>query len=160
MKTGPHTLRFRLFVLILTPLLIVSLFLGYWRFSVAQDTANELFDRGLLSTALAISRDVASSEGDALSPSTRNLLTDASGGEVFYHATGPGGYYVTGETELKKRQNPDFMYINQKTKHTKESLDLQGPVLKDSDFMYNKIITEGQTLNSDTPIILNSRDAK
>ena len=96
MKTGPHTLRFRLFVLILTPLLIVSLFLGYWRFSVAQDTANELFDRGLLSTALAISRDVASSEGDALSPSTRNLLTDASGGEVFYHATGPGGYYVTG----------------------------------------------------------------
>ncbi|MGA1760173.1 MAG: sensor histidine kinase N-terminal domain-containing protein, partial [Paracoccaceae bacterium] len=76
MKTGPHTLRFRLFVLILTPLLIVSLFLGYWRFSVAQDTANELFDRGLLSTALAISRDVASSEGDALSPSTRNLLTD------------------------------------------------------------------------------------
>ena len=96
MKTAPHTLRFRLFVLILTPLLIVSLFLGYWRFSVAQQTANELFDRGLLSTALAISRDVASSEGDALSPSTRDLLTDASGGEVFYHATGPGGYYVTG----------------------------------------------------------------
>lgn len=96
MKTDPHTLRFRLFVLILTPLLIVSLFLGYWRFSVAQQTANELFDRGLLSTALAISRDVASSEGDALSPSTRDLLTDASGGEVFYHATGPGGYYVTG----------------------------------------------------------------
>lgn len=96
MKTGPHTLRFRLFVLILTPLLVVSLFLGYWRFSVAQDTANELFDRGLLSTALAISRDVSSSEGDALSPSTRNLLTNASGGEVFYHATGPGGYYVTG----------------------------------------------------------------
>ena len=90
MKTDPHTLRFRLFVLILTPLLIVSLFLGYWRFSVAQQTANELFDRGLLSTALAISRDVASSEGDALSPSTRDLLTDASGGEVFYHATGPG----------------------------------------------------------------------
>lgn len=91
-----YSLRQRLFVLILTPLLLMALLLGYWRFTVAQTTAEELFDRSLLSAALAISRDVAISGGDALSPTTSDLISDATGGEVFYHATGPGGIYVTG----------------------------------------------------------------
>lgn len=90
------SLRLRLFVLILAPLLAVAVLLGLWRFTVAQSTAEALFDRGLLAAALAISRDVAISEGDALSPRTRALISDAGGGEVFYHVTGPGGIYVTG----------------------------------------------------------------
>ncbi|WP_245752679.1 sensor histidine kinase [Poseidonocella pacifica] len=90
------SLRLRLFLLILSPLLIVSVLLGMWRFAVAQATAEMLFDRGLLAAALAISRDVSISEGDALSPRTRALISDAGGGEVFYHVTGPGGIYVTG----------------------------------------------------------------
>ncbi len=90
------SLRLRLFVLILGPLLIVASLLGYWRFQEAQATAQELFDRGLLAAALAISRDVIQSEGDALSPRTRMLISDAGGGEVFYHVTGPDGIYVTG----------------------------------------------------------------
>lgn len=90
------SLRLRLFVLILSPLMVMALLLGYWRFTVAQQTAEELFDRGLLAAALAISRDVAISGGDLLSLSTRDLIRDASGGEVFYHATGPGGIYITG----------------------------------------------------------------
>ncbi|MEX0348190.1 MAG: sensor histidine kinase [Paracoccaceae bacterium] len=90
------SLRLRLFVLILSPLVVMAVILGYWRFTVAQRTAEDLFDRGLLAAALAISRDVAVSGGDALSPSTRDLIRDAAGGEVFYHATGPGGIYITG----------------------------------------------------------------
>jgi two-component system sensor histidine kinase TctE len=90
------SLRTRLFALILTPLVLVAMLLGFWRFSVARQTSEELFDRTLLSAALAISRDVAVSDGDALSPSTRDLISDVSGGEVFYHATGPGGIYITG----------------------------------------------------------------
>ncbi|WP_270727533.1 sensor histidine kinase [Shimia sp. Alg240-R146] len=90
------SLRLRLFVVILTPLIAMAILLGFWRFTVAQQTAQELFDRSLLSTALAISRDVAVSGGDALSPTTRSLIRDVAGGEVFYHATGPGGSYVTG----------------------------------------------------------------
>lgn len=70
--------------------------LGYWRFQAAQRTSEELFDRSLLSAALAISRDVAVSGGDAILPATRNLIGNASGGEVFYHVTGPRGIYVTG----------------------------------------------------------------
>ncbi|MCL3883167.1 sensor histidine kinase [Marivita sp. GX14005] len=90
------SLRLRLFALILTPLLAVALLLGFWRYSVAQQTAEALFDRGLLAAALAISRDVAGSGGDALSPKTRALVSDAGGGEVFYHVAAPDGIYVTG----------------------------------------------------------------
>lgn len=90
------SLRVRLFGLILIPLVLMSMLLGFWRFSEAQKTAEDLFDRTLLAAALAISRDVAVSGGDALSRSTRDLIRDTSGGEVFYHATGPGGIYVTG----------------------------------------------------------------
>ncbi len=74
----------------------MALLLGFWRVSVAQRTAEELFDRSLLAAALAISRDAAVSGGDLLQPLARDLIHDASGGEVFYHATGPGGTYVTG----------------------------------------------------------------
>ncbi|WP_368039985.1 sensor histidine kinase [Ruegeria atlantica] len=90
------SLRLRLFILILTPLVLLAVLLGFWRFMVAQKTAQELFDDSLLSAGLAISRDVAISGGDALSPTTRSLIRDASGGEIFYHVTGPGGIYVTG----------------------------------------------------------------
>lgn len=90
------SLRLRLFALILIPLVLMALLLGFWRVSVAQRTAEELFDRSLLAAALAISRDAAVSGGDLLQPLARELIHDASGGEVFYHATGPGGTYVTG----------------------------------------------------------------
>lgn len=90
------SLRLRLFLVILPPLFVVAILLGWWRFEVAQGTSEELFDRTLLSAALAISRDVAISEGDALSPGTRRVISDAGGGELFYHVTGPGGIYVTG----------------------------------------------------------------
>lgn len=91
-----YSLRLRLFTVIVTPLIIMAILLGYWRFTVAQKTAEELFDRSLLAAALAISRDITISGGDALTPSTSQLIDDAAGGQVFYHATGPGGIYVTG----------------------------------------------------------------
>lgn len=90
------SLRSRLFLLILPPLLVLSILLGFWRIEVAQRTSETLFDRSLLSAALAISRDVAISGGDALAPTTRDFISDAGGGELFYHVTGPGGSYITG----------------------------------------------------------------
>src|SRR6056300_1446084 len=96
MTPSAMSLRLRLFLVILSPLLIVSILLGVWRFEVAQNTSEELFDRSLLAAALAMSRYVAISEGDALSPRTRTLISNAGGGEVFYHVTGPAGIYVTG----------------------------------------------------------------
>ncbi|WP_371808131.1 sensor histidine kinase [Ruegeria sp. HKCCD7239] len=100
------SLRLRLFILILTPLILIAALLGLWRFMIAQKTAQELFDDSLLSAGLAISRDVAISGGDALSPTTRSMIRDASGGEIFYHLTGPGGIYVTGYAYPPAATNP------------------------------------------------------
>ncbi|WP_368040229.1 sensor histidine kinase [Ruegeria atlantica] len=105
------SLRLRLFILILTPLVLLAVLLGIWRFWVAQKTAQELFDDSLLSAGLAISRDVAISGGDALSPTTRSMIRDASGGEIFYHVTGPGGIYVTGYAYPPAATNPSAQEV-------------------------------------------------
>lgn len=94
MKT--QSLRSRLILIILTPLLVISLGAAVWQFQNTTERAEEIFDRGLLSAALAISRDIAVSDGDALSPATRRLINDTSGGELFYHVYAPDGVFVTG----------------------------------------------------------------
>lgn len=90
------SLRARLILIILAPILVISLVAAAWQFRNATIRAEAIFDRGLLSAALAISRDVAVSDGDALSPSTRALVNDTSGGELFYHVYAPDGVFVTG----------------------------------------------------------------
>ncbi|MEM7523508.1 MAG: sensor histidine kinase [Pseudomonadota bacterium] len=91
-----QSLRARLIVIILTPLLLVSVLAAAWQFRNTTARAADIFDRGLLSAALAISRDVAISGGDALSPTTRNLVSGTSGGELFYHVVAPDGVFITG----------------------------------------------------------------
>ncbi len=91
-----QSLRTRLIVIILTPLLLVSVAAAAWQFRNTSHRAEEIFDRGLFSAALAISRDVALSGGDALSPATRQLINDTSGGDLFYHVYAPDGVFVTG----------------------------------------------------------------
>jgi len=90
------SLRLRLVLIILIPLLLIAVLLGLWAFRDAQQRATERFDLSLLSAALAVSRDVAVSGGDALSPETSALLRDTSGGNVFYHVYAPDGVFVTG----------------------------------------------------------------
>lgn len=91
-----HSLRSRLILIILTPLLLIALIAGIWQYRTTTQRAEGIFDRGLLSAALAISRDIAVSDGDALSPPTRAILSDTSGGEIFYHVYAPDGVFVTG----------------------------------------------------------------
>jgi two-component system sensor histidine kinase TctE len=90
------SLRLRLMILILLPLIVIACLLGYGRYTSALKTAEELFDRTLLAAPLAISRDVTVSGGDALSVTTRDLIAEAAGGQVFYHVTGPDRAYITG----------------------------------------------------------------
>lgn len=92
----PNSLRSRLILIILPPLLVISLIAAAWQFRTTTDRAESIFDRGLLSAALAISRDVALSDGDAISPPTQRLLNDTSGGVIFYHVYAPDGVFVTG----------------------------------------------------------------
>lgn len=90
------SLRARLTLIILIPLMGIALAIGFWAYRDAQVRAVDRFDRSLLSTVLAISRDTALSGGDALSPQTTALLRDTSGGIVFYHVYAPDGVFVTG----------------------------------------------------------------
>lgn len=90
------SLRLRLVVIILTPLLVIAGIIASLAVYDAQLRANARFDRSLLSAVLAISRDVALSGGDALSPETNALLQDTSGGPVYYHVYAPDGVFVTG----------------------------------------------------------------
>ena len=91
-----RSLRLRLFAIILLPLLVLALIIGFWRIGVAQRTAQELYDRNLMFTALAVSRDVALDDGDAISPETQRVLSETAGGPVRYHVYGPDGVLVTG----------------------------------------------------------------
>ena len=103
---APQSLRSRLILIILTPLLIVSLVAGIWQFKATTARAESIFDRDLLSAALAISRDVTISGGDALSPLTRSLINDTSGGELFYHVYAPDGVFITGYSTPPVPPNP------------------------------------------------------
>jgi two-component system sensor histidine kinase TctE len=90
------SLRARLLILILVPLIVVSMVAVYLRFESARKTAEDIFDRNLMMLCLAVSRDVANSGGDSLSQTTVNLLKNASGGDLYYHVYGPDGSFVTG----------------------------------------------------------------
>lgn len=114
-----QSLRARLILIILTPLLLISIAAATWQFTNTTKRAEEIFDRGLLSTALAISRDVALSGGDALSSPTRTLINDTSGGEVFYHVYAPDGVFITGyatppplPTKLRDDLNEPIYYTS------------------------------------------------
>ncbi|MEL7026555.1 MAG: sensor histidine kinase [Pseudomonadota bacterium] len=78
------------------PLVVIAIAVGAWAVTDAQARADDRFNRALLSAVLAISRDVAVSGGDALSPETNELLRDSFGGAVFYHVYAPDGVFVTG----------------------------------------------------------------
>ena len=94
--TRTLSLRLRLTLIILVPLLVISAAVAVWATRDAQARAADRFDRSLLVTALGISRDTAISGGDALSQDTRDLLRNTSGGPVFYHVYAPDGVFVTG----------------------------------------------------------------
>lgn len=90
------SLRLRLTAIILLPVMTVAGLAGLWQLDNARKTAADVFDRSLLSAALAVANDVAISGGDALSPETRDILASTSGGEVFYHVFAPDGVIVAG----------------------------------------------------------------
>jgi len=90
------SLRSRLVAMITIPLAILSVGLGIWRFEYDSGVAEALADRTLFSTAIAISRDTATLSGDLISVATRDIITNATGGEIYYHVAEAGGFHLTG----------------------------------------------------------------
>ncbi len=94
--TRPLSLRARLTAIILLPVMAIAVLAALWQLAGARDSATRLFDNALLSAALAVTKDVAISGGDALSPTTRDILASTSGGTVYYHVYAPDGVIIAG----------------------------------------------------------------
>ena len=90
------SLRNRLFVLIVLPLLVVAVIAAIIRHMIAVDSAEKLYDNTLHSVAMTISRDVVLSEGDVLAEELLESLVDALGDPIYYRVVGPDGRFVTG----------------------------------------------------------------
>ena len=93
------SLRGRLFLLIIGPLLIVAALAAVVRYTLAEQTSQRLYDDTLLVVALTISRDVVLSEGDLLAEQLLDRLTTALGDPVYYRISGPDGRFVTGYSD-------------------------------------------------------------
>lgn len=93
------SLRSRLFLLLILPLIVIAAISSYARFQEAERLSQSLYDNTLLAVALTISRDVAISEGDILTEQLLEELTTALGDPVYYRITGPGGGFVTGYSD-------------------------------------------------------------
>lgn len=93
------SLRGRLFLLLISPLVVVAAVAAYARYQAANQLSRELYDNTLLAVALTISRDVVISEGDMLTEKLLDELTTTLGDPVYYRITGPGGSFVTGYSD-------------------------------------------------------------
>ena len=93
------SLRNRLFLMIVLPLLVVASLATAVRQMIAAQDAEQLFDRTLHTVALAISRDVVLSEGDVLAEELLDSLVEALGDPIYYRVTGPDGRFVTGYSD-------------------------------------------------------------
>lgn len=93
------SLRSRLFLLLILPLIVVAAAASFARFQAATRLSQELYDNTLLAVALTISRDVLISGGDMLTEQLLDELTTALGDPVYYRITGPGGGFVTGYSD-------------------------------------------------------------
>jgi two-component system sensor histidine kinase TctE len=97
--TLSRSLRVRLFILIICPLIVVAAIAAFIRYGFAERMSQDLYDNTLLAVALTISRDVVLSEGDVLAEELLDSLTDALGDPIYYRVTGPGGRFVTGYSD-------------------------------------------------------------
>ena len=75
MKTS---LRLRLLVLILVPLLVAAALGQAWQYRKSAQLAENVFDQKLSIMALAIYRDLFVTNGEQLSPATKALFEEAS----------------------------------------------------------------------------------
>ena len=97
--TKVYSLRSRLFVLIIAPLVLVAAAASIVRFWFAEETSQQLYDDTLSVVALTISRDVVLSEGDILADELLGRLVGALGDPIFYRVTGPDGRFLTGYSD-------------------------------------------------------------
>lgn len=120
------SLRSRLFVLIILPLIAVAAVAAVAVYVMAERTSQRLYDNTLLAVALTISRDVVLSEGDVLTEQLLDSLTQALGDPVYYRIEGPEGRFVTGYSNAPAR--PEGSEFPSGIPHFYDAVSLGEPV--------------------------------
>ena len=112
------SLRLRLLVLILVPLLLAAALGLSWQYRKSAQLAEDVFDQKLSIMALAIYRDLLVTNGEQLSPSTKALFEEASDSQFFYHVRGPDGGFITGYSPPPLRPRNIALPLNTPTLFT------------------------------------------
>ncbi|WP_196259628.1 sensor histidine kinase [Pelagibacterium limicola] len=98
-RPRPDSLRARLFVLIVVPLIFVALASSLVRYWSAQDMSKDLYDDTLKVVAHAVAREVVLTKGDLLTDALLDSLVGALGDPIFYQVRAADGRFVTGHSD-------------------------------------------------------------
>jgi len=93
------SLRLRLFLITLAPLIILSVIASGVRYRMAQDVSNTLYDETLRVVAHAVAREVMLTKGDVLADALVESLVGALGDPIFYQVAGADGRFVAGYSD-------------------------------------------------------------
>ena len=94
-----HSLRTRLFVLLVVPLVFVALASSVVRYWSAQDMSKDLYDDTLKVVAHAVAREVVLTKGDLVADALLDSLVGALGDPIFYQVRAADGRFVTGHSD-------------------------------------------------------------
>ena len=93
------SLRTRLFVLLVVPLVFVALASSVVRYWSAQDMSKDLYDDTLKVVAHAVAREVVLTKGDLVADALLDSLVGALGDPIFYQVRAADGRFVTGHSD-------------------------------------------------------------
>ena len=116
------SLRLRLFVLILLPLVAVAMLAGAVRYWQAQTMSQALYDDALKVVAHVVAREVIITQGDVVSDALLNSLIGVLGDPIFYNVSAADGRILAGYTDMPENIVP---------------ADLRGGEPHFFDFVYN-----------------------
>ncbi len=121
-KPFAGSLRLRLFVLIILPLVAVAVMAGAVRYWQAQSMSQALYDDALKVVAHVVAREVILTQGDVVSDALLDSLVGVLGDPIFYNVSAADGRILAGYTDMPDKVVPT---------------DLRGGEPQFFDFIYN-----------------------
>ncbi|MCC5959046.1 MAG: sensor histidine kinase N-terminal domain-containing protein [Rhodobacteraceae bacterium] len=101
------SLRLRLFMLIILPLVAVAMMAGALRFWQAQTMSQALYDDALKVVAHVVAREVIITQGDVVSDALLDSLVGVLGDPIFYNVSAADGRFLAGFTDIPANIVPD-----------------------------------------------------
>jgi two-component system sensor histidine kinase TctE len=106
-KPVAGSLRLRLYVLIILPLVVVALLAGAVRYFQAQRMSEALYDDALKVVAHVVAREVIITQGDVVADALLNSLVGVMGDPIFYNVSAADGRILAGYTDMPQNIIPE-----------------------------------------------------